>query len=379
MSKENPCIIVLTHPNTEEKLNLLNKCLLQLKKTKYSIYVFANMNIDLEILKTIDGFIYTGENKMYSASDFLNIKTITEARNTSKYRYHLTIDDKNIITYIPITYGTEKSYYWSCINLYKVALEFVKNSSHTHFMLTQYDSIIPDCDLHLIDSNFNELCSNNLDGSFPVDPNMGNNHLNGDIFFGDVKWWNDLFNVMTPVDFYNRTFPNWTPEEYFYIKTKEKEGKIKIKVRTNLEEWEKQYYLDIPSNWIREDINSSTRKPVHLYFPNIHNTGLSNYWDTPYFDIEKSLIVSIQPLDDNYQIFVYNKIISKHDKEISINITFPIENDTDIEITPINLELSPGTWNIRNYQKQIVGRKVNINYSYFEDDKLITNIKTYYI
>ena len=169
MNKENPCIIVLTHPNTEEKLNLLNKCLLQLKKTKYPIYVFANMNIDLEILKTIDGFIYTGENKMYSASDFLNIKSITEARNTSKYRHHLTIDDKNIITYIPITYGTEKSYYWSCINLYKVAFEFVKNSSHTHFMLTQYDSIIPDCDLHLIDNNFNELYSNNLDGSFPVE------------------------------------------------------------------------------------------------------------------------------------------------------------------------------------------------------------------
>jgi hypothetical protein len=167
--------------------------------------------------------------------------------------------------------------------------------------------------------------------------------------------------------------------DYNYLSRKEKEGKIKIKVRTNLEEWEKQYYLDIPSNWIRENINSSTRKPVHLYFPNICDTGLSNYWDTPYFDIEKSLIVSIQPLDDNYQIFVYNRIISKHDKQISISITFPIENDTDIEITPINLELSPGCWNVRNYQKQIVGRKVNINISYFEHDILISNIKTYFI
>ena len=109
MSEKNPCIIVLTHPNTEEKLNLLEKCLLQLKKTKYPIYVFSNMDVELEILKTIDGFIYTGENKMYSASDFLDIKKITEARNTSKYRYHLTINDNNLINYIPISYGTEKS------------------------------------------------------------------------------------------------------------------------------------------------------------------------------------------------------------------------------------------------------------------------------
>ena len=337
------------------------------------------MDVELEILKTIDGFIYTGENKMYSASDFLDIKKITEARNTSKYRYHLTINDNNLINYIPISYGTEKSYYWSCINLYKVALSYVKNNSHTHFMLTQYDSIIPDCDLHLVDSNFNELSVDDLDGNFPVDPNMGNSHLNGDIFFGNVNWWYDLFTPMTPIDFYNRTFPNWTPEEYFYIKAKEKEGKIKIKIRTNLSEWESKYYLDIPSNWIREDIDSSTRKPVHLYFPNISNTGLSNYWDTPYFDIEKSLIISFLPLNNSYQIFLYNKSISKHDKKISINITFPIENDSDIELSPINIDLSPGTWNIRDYQDQIAGRRVNINYTYLENDNLITDTKTYYL
>jgi hypothetical protein len=184
---------------------------------------------------------------------------------------------------------------------------------------------------------------------------------------------------MTPIDFYNRTFPNWTPEEYFYIKAKEKEGKIKIKIRTNLSEWESKYYLDIPSNWIREDIDSSTRKPVHLYFPNISNTGLSNYWDTPYFDIEKSLIISFLPLNNSYQIFLYNKSISKHDKKISINITFPIENDSDIELSPINIDLSPGTWNIRDYQDQIAGRRVNINYTYLENDNLITDTKTYYL
>jgi hypothetical protein len=71
-----------------------------------------------------------------------------------------------------------------------------------------------------IKQNFNEINLDNIDGSFPVDPNMGDNHLNGDVFFGKVKWWNELFNTTTPIDFYTKTFPNWTPEEYFYIKEK---------------------------------------------------------------------------------------------------------------------------------------------------------------
>ena len=102
----NPCIIILTHPNTEEKLNLLSNCITQLKKTNYPIYLFSNMDIKSDILETVSGFIYTGENKMYSASDFLDIKKITEARNTTKYKSHLTYGDDKIITYIPINYGT---------------------------------------------------------------------------------------------------------------------------------------------------------------------------------------------------------------------------------------------------------------------------------
>jgi hypothetical protein len=375
----NPCIIILTHPNTEEKLKILSNCITQLKKTEYPIYLFSNMDIKSNILETIDGFMYTGENKMYSASDFLDIKKITEARNTTKYKSHLIYGENNIITYIPINYGTEKSYYWACTNLYQNAFEFIKNKSYTHFMLTQYDTIIPDSDLHLIGENFNEIFSNGIVGSFPVDPNMGDNHLNGDVFFGEAKWWNELFNTMSPIDFYTKTFPNWTPEEYFYIKSKEKEGKIKIKVRTDLEEWEKEYYHNIPLNWIKENVDSSTRSPVNLYFPNVTQTGLSNFWDTPYFDIEKSIIVSIRPLNGFYQMFIWNKVISNHDKKINVNIKFPIEIDSDIEINDFNFDLFPGVWSLRDIYSDIKGRKVIIECSYIENEELIYNSNTYCI
>jgi hypothetical protein len=375
----NPCIIILTHPNTEEKLTLLSNCISQLKKTKYPIYLFSNMDIKSEVLETISGFIYTGENKMYSASDFLDAKKITEARNTTKYKSHLKYGDGKIITYTPINYGTEKSYYWACTNLYKTAFEFVKDNSYTHFMLTQYDTIIPDSDLHLIDENFNEINLNGIDGSFPVDPNMGENHLNGDVFFGQVKWWNELFNTMSPIDFYTETFPNWTPEEYFYIKAKQKEGKIKIKVRTNLDEWEKKYYNIIPTNWIKENVDSDTRSPVNLYFPNVTQTGLSNFWDTPYFDIEKSLIISIQPFKDVYQMFVWNQSISKRDKNININVNFPAESDSDIKINDLDFEMLPGVWTLRYITENLKNRKVIIECSYIDNDELVANSKTYYL
>jgi hypothetical protein len=76
---------------------------------------------------------------------------------------------------------------------------------------------------------------------------------------------------------------------------------------------------------------------------------------------------------------VWNKSISEHDKKISVNISFPNENVSDINILPINLELSPSMWHIKNHHEPIEGRMVNVEYSYLENGKLINNTKTYYV
>ena len=203
--------------------------------------------------------------------------------------------------------------------------------------------------------------------------------MNDYAFFGSVKWWNELFSSTSAEEFYTMTFPNWTIEEYYYLKCKNKEGKIKIKVRTNLEEWEKDYYYDIPSNWIRENINCSTRDSLNLFFPDITDAGLSNYWDIPYFDIEKYFIVSIQPFKDIYQIFIWNKSISKHDKIINVTLKFPIESDLDFKINDFNFELLPGVWNLEYIHENVKGRKVIVECSYMDNEELICNAKTYYL
>jgi hypothetical protein len=79
------------------------------------------------------------------------------------------------------------------------------------------------------------------------------------------------------------------------------------------------------------------------------------------------------------QIFVWNKLISEQDKKIIVTISFPKMNESDFDINPIHLELLPGVWNIRDYQEQISGRKVVVEYSYEQDDDIVSDTKIYYI
>jgi len=373
----NPCVVLLTYPNTENKINILLKSIESAKKLKIPILVFSNMDIDKKYLSDVNEFIFTGENLMVSASDYLSINDITLARNTTKYRFHLEYNN-NIITYIPITYGTENSYYWAVIKLYQKSFEYVHNKGYTHFMLLQ-ELELDDENIELSINYLNETYSSNLDGIIAVDPSMGENHLSDYVFFGKTKWWNELFQTTTVEEFYNLTFPNWAVEEYFYKKCKDKQGNIKFKIRTNLEEWEKKYYCEFPSSWVKDEICCSTILPFNLFYPNLMPTESSNNWETPYFDIEKSLIVSILPLNNEYQIFVWNKSISEYDKKILVKITFPIEVVTDVKVDNIDLELQPGFWNLKNISENIKGRKVIIEYSYIENTKLVSKFNTYYV
>jgi hypothetical protein len=215
----------------------------------------------------------------------------------------------------------------------------------------------------------------NLDGYFAVDPNMGENHFNGDVFWGNVKWWSDMFNTMSPWEFYNLTFPNWTPEEYFYIKAFKKGGNVKILLREEGDEWEKNFYQDLPPTWEKELIKTSSRKAVNTFFPSLSDTGLSNYWDTPNFEIEKSMVISCVKKPEHFEIFVWNKPISENDRNIQIEISF----SGDKKRNPINLNLEPGYWSIHHQILDSDERKLIVNYSYQEDTQIINGNKEYYI
>ena len=363
----NPCIIILTHPNTDKKLEILSNCLSRLSKTNYPIFVFANMYIKPEYLVDATDFVFTGENKLISASDILSSDRVREARRSTKYRLYLNFDKFNI-TYFPINYGTEKSYYWACVNLHKVAFNYVNDKGYTHFMFMQYDSLIEESDIHLVEKNLKELVEFNYDVNFAVDPAMGENHINGDVFFGKVKWLSDITNEMTVKDFYESTFPNWTPEEYFYMKLKEKGGKVKIKIK--IVEHLKHYYNSLPDTWESEYITNESNKPINIYFPNVsNNVGLSNYWETSDFDIDKSLIVSLQFKNNNYyQLFIWNRSISDQDKIINVDIK--IKKDDNI-LFEVNKELVPGVWYLKDIYDNLRDSNLELVTKYVIEEKKV--------
>jgi hypothetical protein len=199
---------------------------------------------------------------------------------------------------------------------------------------------------------------NSLDGEFSVDPEMGDSHLSGDVFFGKVEWWKKLFDTMSPEDFYKSTFPNWTPEEYFYKRSLEISGKIKIRVRKNVSESVSRYYKNLPSEWIKEEIYSDLPYPASLFFPNIKETWMSNNLVSESFDIEKSLTVSIDsPENSNYyQLFVWNQPLNSHSREISLDIEiFDLYKNL---VDSIKINLVPGAWSCRNFDLSIKGGKI---------------------
>lgn len=360
------CIIILTHPNTDKKLEILSNSLSRLVKTNYPVFVFANMYIKPEYLTDATDFIFTGENKLISASDVLSLEKVKEARESTKYRLYLNFENHSI-TYFPINYGVEKSYYWACINLHKVAFNYANDNGYTNFMFMQYDSLIDDIDLPLVEKNINYIVENNYDATFAVDPEMGDNHINGDVFFGKVKWFSDMTNTMSVNDFYESTFPNWTPEEYFYIKLKQKGGRVKIKIK-NVEHL-KHYYNNLPDTWESEYITNNSNKPINIYFPNVsENVGLSNYWETSNFDIDKSLTVSLLPKNDYFQLFLWNRSISKEDKIINVDIKIKKDETTLYEI---NIDLNPGNWITREIYDNVKDSSLELITKYVVEDKKV--------
>lgn len=373
-----PCIIVLSYPDTEKKLEILKKSLDSVSVLNIPILLCANMEINIENLSNISHYLYTGENEMISASDYLGNKKIVKARSITKYRHHL-IFNGSLITHVPLKYGVEKNYYWALIKLYMKSFNYAVQNGYTHFMFLQ-ELEFDTNSINKVTEYFNETYNSDLDGIICVDTEMGEKHFSDFVFFGKTKWWSEMFNTTSVEEFYNLTYPNWSVEDYIYKKCEKKEGKIKLKVNSKLDEWQSDYHKKLPNNWIKEDIKCDSKKPYNLFFPYLKMEKFIENTDTQNFDVEKSLVISLNYINDKYQLFVWNKQIDKNSREISVKINFPIEKHEDIYLEPFNKKLLPGQWNIINYNKINPNREINVVYSYLDDDyNIITKNKIYNI
>jgi hypothetical protein len=159
------------------------------------------------------------------------------------------------------------------------------------------------------------------------------------------------------------------------MKCLKKDGKIKIVHRLEREEWEMNYYNNIPETWEKELVSTNSRRAINTLFPNLSDTGLSNYWDTPTFDVNQSLIVSCIKKEDHFEVFVWFKPIVDNSPLINVTIGFSGPQT----FTPFSTTLSPSQWSVKGFELEPENRKITVDFNYEINNEIFNGHKEYYI
>ncbi len=358
-----PCIIILAYPDTDNKIQILNNTInsvtgLHHNGEKIPVFLFSNLDIDVDRISEVDKFIYSGKNKMLSALDFFTPDIVAKARELTKYRHNIMSEHLNI-SYVPLRYGTEKNYYWALTELYQLAINWVNESGFTHFMLLQ-ELNLGEKEIQLVYNYFNELDQKDLDGIVAFEPDQGPHHMSDFVIFGKSKWWSELFTNMTAEDFYLTSFPNFTVEEYYHRKLIIKEGNIKYKVRSRLSDNQLDYWSDSPLSWQKEilNINCDTTCTWKLFFPELVQDNFISNEETEEFDIVKSVDCAILPNGETGDIFVFNK----SNIEVSVNIICSHK-----QVNNLNFSLGPRCFRVLPTGCDLKGQELTVAYSYYDD------------
>ncbi len=357
-----PCIVILSYPDTDNKIQILSDTINSVTGFTYNncdvpVFVFSNLDIDKDQIPKVDKLIYSGKNKMFSALDFFAPDVVSTARELTKYRHNLVSDTDNI-SYVPLQYGTEKNYYWALTELYRLAFSWITESGFTHFMLLQ-ELKLGESELQLVDLYFTDLIRNDLDGIVAFEPDQGPHHMSDFVFFGKSKWWSELFDDMTVENFYYLSFPNWTIEEYYHRKLIIKGGNIKYKVRNRLNEHQLDYWSDSPETWKKEilNIDCNTTCTWKLFFPDLIQDNFSNNHESDKFDVAKWVDVSIIPNGENHDIFIYNK----SDLLIEFNIL-----SSHPKVDNIHFYVQGKYYKVIPTENNLKGTELTFAYSYFD-------------
>ena len=136
-------IILDVYPNTDIKIEILKKCIYQLKKIDKEILIISHYPISIEIQQLVDYYIYDKRNELIYQNDYLKYIDKT----TSKYWYGCQTFDFYSYT------GNVYIHFFAIYQAMEVAFKFVKNLGKKYCYFMEGDSIISDLDLH----QFNDI------------------------------------------------------------------------------------------------------------------------------------------------------------------------------------------------------------------------------
>jgi hypothetical protein len=177
-------IVVNSYTNTKEKEDILYHALLQLRKTTYKILIVSNTKVTERILDLCDYFLYDKEDILLPIEQS-PIKWF--ATNTESV--HL--------------YSRGPGY--SIIKNLKNALLFSNNLGFKKFISMEYDNIIHDVDLSLLENIFNTLDNKN---AFVCEFNQYGLAYETRIFGGRVDFFTNVLKLPN-------TYKDWSTTEPF--------------------------------------------------------------------------------------------------------------------------------------------------------------------
>ena len=135
--KMKACIFVLSYPNTEKKLRILERSISSLKNSGLPVISVSNIFTSEKITGIVDDFL-VGENEDCRYQDFFTNEELDEARNSSRYLSHYFPNKTEVISYAPFSYGRGSTYHWSAISQFLRIVEYSKVNGFTHFLIILY-------------------------------------------------------------------------------------------------------------------------------------------------------------------------------------------------------------------------------------------------
>jgi hypothetical protein len=249
MSKE--LVVILSHADTIDKVDILKKCLYEIKNQNYPVLISSHIEIPEDVKSEIDYFVYDKENPLIYHWEYPHLSHIYIWQNYPGYSQ---------------TYAVEYNHSYAVLRLIKNALGIAHINGYDKVHFVNYDYVLYDAEI--LQNHSNHLNSFDLFSYYYDKFEENREHINTGLFSTRVE---PLFNI----------FKNVNSKEDF--------------LQSNQSVFEKYMYYEIVNNGLtmeREDqeillsthnqLNSkSTLKNViddkiHVYLTKENNT--ENYY-----------------------------------------------------------------------------------------------------
>ena len=261
-------VIVDVYATTEDKRNLLRKCITSVRKLECPIMIVSHCSLPEDIVKSVDYHIFDADNRF---------------SDNHVYSF-LEIDG------IRINKNIRKSHEFPIIRSMRIALETAKSLGYDFFYLTEFDHDYSDNGIKQIKELEKQMIFRNYNMTIWRPPgaifdNVIGEYLDTCFFFGYTDYFLEKFNSYFPetLEEYNEKFATQMPNclEHFFYKLFAKE-KILI-----IQNYVKAYFSDSQiniSSYVDTDYRILVDKSNGECYFVINNNNFSDYEYELYLD-----------------------------------------------------------------------------------------------